>query len=499
MMFSLKFRWMLVPLMWLLVWHGATAAPALSVTPLGELVAAEAALVAPHLTAGVTVNGWLWRYPLPNAGESEVGLLYPPTGANWPARLHRFDPTPTCYALMIDNSQSMRPYWPTAIELLQQLLPLLPSGAPIALYPFAEALTPAVDFTTTADAPPLAETIAAITANGLDTQLYLALIHAQQRLADCPALRRQIILLSDGDAEDRARTLEQAISELQHPPTTLHTIGFGQANRSGTALKMEILRTLAAASGGSYHFYQNSSEAIAALSQALQQPLASGFIVAEALDQLPYQATTPMTLYLQPSGGERQEERVIVTGSDQIANLKVSLRHYWQQPFWQRSLSVAAVGLLLLLVILSLLRRRRRQQAAAQIAARQAENQQLQQAVAKLEQHLTPAVATARETVLGEGQPYGWLINTTGHRYPLIYQSTTLGRAASNDIVIEHDLTISSEHAIIDYKRGQFIWSDRAPLNPTRIAGVAIAGSIALHEGDRLECGQTLLTFELEK
>ncbi len=99
--------------------------------------------------------------------------------------------------------------------------------------------------------------------------------------------------------------------------------------------------------------------------------------------------------------------------------------------------------------------------------------------------------------VMEQGEAYGRLVDLSGPVYPLTTYSTRIGRAPDNDVVLP-DEHVSAQHAILDFKYGQFLWTDRAPKNATYINDTLVQGSREIRPGDIILCGETRLRFDLE-
>ena len=80
-----------------------------------------------------------------------------------------------------------------------------------------------------------------------------------------------------------------------------------------------------------------------------------------------------------------------------------------------------------------------------------------------------------------------------------LYEGTNLiGRDAKNTIIISKDPTISSEHAVILYKKGKFKIKDKMTANGTFINGVELEVEEAfdLNDGDDLRLGNSIFKFK---
>lgn len=71
---------------------------------------------------------------------------------------------------------------------------------------------------------------------------------------------------------------------------------------------------------------------------------------------------------------------------------------------------------------------------------------------------------------------------------PLI-EINLLGRAADNTIRVD-DVTVSSHHARIAFRSGQWIVEDLGSRNGTRVNGIAVEGPMVITYGDDLQFGE---------
>ena len=102
----------------------------------------------------------------------------------------------------------------------------------------------------------------------------------------------------------------------------------------------------------------------------------------------------------------------------------------------------------------------------------------------------------------GSAAPAGWLVlDTPGagpkRRFALKPHGTAIGRAPENDIRIDDEL-VSRQHAKIRYdvERGGYVLQDLSPTNPSQINGQEYSEAQLLRPGDRIQMGDSALTFQ---
>lgn len=73
--------------------------------------------------------------------------------------------------------------------------------------------------------------------------------------------------------------------------------------------------------------------------------------------------------------------------------------------------------------------------------------------------------------------------------------SVTIGRAAGNNVVLEHDTQVSSLHAVLQAYGSGWAIRDLGSTNGTSVAGERLLAERALRHGDTIQIGQTRLTY----
>lgn len=80
-------------------------------------------------------------------------------------------------------------------------------------------------------------------------------------------------------------------------------------------------------------------------------------------------------------------------------------------------------------------------------------------------------------------------------RVPLQGDRMTVGRSPDSDVVITHDGTVSSLHAVFQAYPGGWTVRDLASRNGTSIAGERLVGERPLRTGDEVRVGETRIVF----
>jgi hypothetical protein len=101
---------------------------------------------------------------------------------------------------------------------------------------------------------------------------------------------------------------------------------------------------------------------------------------------------------------------------------------------------------------------------------------------------LKPAAAKAEHLA--------WLIITGGEMLGKSFRlldETTIGRAGTSDIILS-DAALGRQQAKVKLEKDDFVIYDMAATNPTLVNGKPIT-THRLKDGDKIELGQTTLTF----
>jgi pSer/pThr/pTyr-binding forkhead associated (FHA) protein len=86
------------------------------------------------------------------------------------------------------------------------------------------------------------------------------------------------------------------------------------------------------------------------------------------------------------------------------------------------------------------------------------------------------------------------LIDPTGREHPLTSETTTIGRALENDIVITSK-RVSREHARVRREGWRAILEDMGSTNGTFLNDERVLAPAELHDGDRITIGDVVLVF----
>jgi len=141
------------------------------------------------------------------------------------------------------------------------------------------------------------------------------------------------------------------------------------------------------------------------------------------------------------------------------------------------------------------------------------ETEFLTQVGLSFEEEIPPTEAPVQETMPGpevapkseptislkpERRHLAWLVvekgEHVGQEFKLLEGDTLIGRAETNDIVLD-DLTVSRQQAKIRLEGKEFYIYDMGATNPTKVNGQEVTRQ-RLEDGDRIEIGNTVLVFK---
>lgn len=365
-----------------------------------------------------------------------------------------------CYMLMVDTSMSMKKHFNN--KSIQDLLGSLIAGKPESHY--LGVATFAKDWKLLSkpqqDKEALKASLKQIKPEGDRTELLRFTLEGIGSLSACPteAYRKVLVILSDGDAEDKAYTVEAAVTTARDNHISMYAFGFQDSNA------LQFPRRLAEESGGRFiepneHLGQKRESA----SNMLYTSSNSGGQLKASLPKL--KADQQVQLQLTLSDGQQ------LTESLPLNTVSGPALPVWKKKLleWLPWLTAAqlgyilwGLGLLLLLLISWLAYRAFRPQAASTESPR---------------------------------DPIAVLVHQ-GHSYPIYPGTNSLGFLPTNDIVVD-DTTVSRTHATLHYQGdGDVVLTDLNSLNGSWINGNRIQHPSIVQEGDDLAFGEWHVLFQ---
>ncbi len=443
-------------------------------------------------------NEFVFLLKNPVKSEFEVNFLNKLTKQKYPAKLRRAVGVKNCYAIMIDNSESMKEFHNDTKKSAIKIIKDIPSSEYFSVFVFSENIKKIIPYTDKKDT--VIKKINNINITGKNTQLFLSVDSVLDTLEQCEALQKHIIIFSDGDAEDRATMLTDVITKANKEGVRIHTIGFGRREQSGTVLKLSILKKLSSDSDGNFNIYEDNIFPF--WKNFLNHSEKNIFLIKfnDSDKLLQNQNSVDFVFNYKSSQNEKIIESLEVLPNDSTHALLNSLEY--KTGLNKLILSILIFTLLLIILLLSFLFYSKNKKLKIKNDKRL---ESLDQKISEQENIIKSEISSisnklennkATDSVMGSGQPYGQLVGINNRSYDLVMFSTKIGRSNLNDIVIL-DESVSREHAIIDFKKGKFYWTDRAPLNRSIINNEVINESYEIKHNDVIICGEVQFKFVL--
>ena len=343
----------------------------------------------------------------------------------------------------------------------------------------------------------LNESVNKLTASGKTTELYRNLLEAMEYLDSVSGERKLLVLLSDGQAEDKAYFHSDVIKVARASGIVINSIGYPRSITLSVAL--QTIRRLSEETGGYYiesdlsynlpgnkvnHFFNNIDSGgkfsvnLANLSNS-ENPI-NNLMVSFATDsgnkliRVPVKINTQKKTIEAPVTKETEiTPEKIVSASDikEINNVPIQIitKQAESKPvnlwLWYGLPAAFIIIIIFMLVILYLLWRK------------------------PIQQTSTPTT---------EYRPYAYLISNDENkvRYPITRTICRIGRSKDNEVCLD-DSSVSRRHAEVHRTNdGKFEIIDTNSTNGVYINNEKI-GKAELNEDDLLEIGDFFLNFTL--
>ena len=182
------------------------------------------------------------------------------------------EPAPLTYALVVDNSGSLRSQMNTVVETAEAVVAANRAGDETAVIRFVAAnnITLMQDFTS--DPRLLERALQELYVEGGQTAVldavYVAVQHLNKRRTDEPNRRRAVILVTDGEERGSTVSRDELLALLRKYDVQVFSVGLVDLlNNAGAFLRrspreksVELLELLAAETGGRAFFPKKASE-----------------------------------------------------------------------------------------------------------------------------------------------------------------------------------------------------------------------------------------------
>ncbi len=415
---------------------------------------------------------------------------------------------PPVVVIALDTSKSIgKPGLDRAAEMALGILPDLGPGAEAAVFTFddqSRLVQPR-----TARPEDLSRALSGVAMSGRYTALYDALYDASRYLRDAPGTRKAIVLLTDGRDENSALKIEDGLKVAEDSHIPVYAVGVGQVDE-------RVMRRIAKLTGGDY-FPPGSGTAALIASR-----IAAGPAPADAAVEKP-NAEKPAGRASAPP----REAAPRPTGARTALAPGAALATGWRKGWWV-AVALALVAAVALAWIALGQRSRPRcatcrrplpdrlsecafcarepatappSRAKTPVEAKPTDRTVVVDTAPTIVARVGPGTEEYLEkTVVLRERPV--LSVTRGPGMGLVYEvktsaPTSLGRAKVNDIVLNEDVAVSSEHCRIRPEEGRFVLHDLKSTNGTFVNERRVTRQ-PLTEGDTIQVGETYLQFRLE-
>jgi hypothetical protein len=406
----------------------------------------------------------------------------------------------------LDTSKSIgKPGLERARELALGILPELGAGAEAAVFTFDDQSR--LVQARTSRPEDLSRALAGIAMSGRYTALYDALYDASRYLRDAPGTRKAIVLLTDGRDENSALQIDDGLRVAEDSHIPVYAVGVGQVDE-------RVMRRIGKLTGGDYFPPGAGTAAV------LAARIAAGPAAADAA--LPRAAAEP------PSGRAAPAREATARSAPPRAVLPAPTATAGSRRGLWVGLGVAFVAAVALAwIALGQRSRPRCARCRRPLPDRLSECAFCSREPATVPPPGRPRTAEAKptdrtivvdtaptivarvgptteeyleKTVVLRERPV--LSVTRGPGMGLVYEvktsaPTSLGRAKVNDIVLNEDVAVSSEHCRIRPEEGKFVLHDLKSTNGTFVNDRRVSRQ-PLTEGDTIQVGETYLQFRLE-
>ncbi|MFT5395343.1 MAG: hypothetical protein ACI85N_000527 [Gammaproteobacteria bacterium] len=337
----------------------------------------------------------------------------------------------------------------------------------------------------------LSKSIDSLNATGKTTELYRNLIKAIDHLKSFDADRKIIILMSDGQAEDKAYFHSDVIKSARKSGVIINSIGYPRS--ISLSVSLQTIRRLSEETGGRYIETDMSYELPSNKLKPLISNLDNGGAFSVELDSLSQNNPVPnkITLSFNDANGTENisvpvrikalekpaqvKPNVITTEIEDLNNITLENNppiqivtkqtdnqtiNLW---LWYGLPAAFIIIIIFILITLFLLWNRRPE---------------------------TKIISDSNY------KPYAYLISDDGNetRYPITRTIWRIGRSKDNELTL-NDTSLSRRHAEIHRNsNGTFDIIDMNSMNGVYINSEKI-GKAELHEGDVLEIGDIFLHF----
>ncbi len=396
------------------------------------------------------------------------------------------DAPPAHFLFLVDTSITMRgaPI-KQSIELIANLVRQLPDNAVYSVASFDKSLI------TWIDKQPRklfeSQQLNKLEAQGKVTELYRLVLETAKNMVGKQSVRPTIIILSDGRIEDTSYSDQDVIDFAVNNGVVLHGLAFNYTAES------QSLRRLAEATGGVFSEVNEQGAISDEALQYIQHSTVNGGIA--TFDLGPYDGNwgIPATInitYTFENGFTSKNELMVTL--PQRPWLEIPYKGY-PRLWW----FIAGAGIFVLLILFYLVIKKRALSSDSDLHEG-VEGEQCSACNKIIEPewkqcHYCGSPISSTDEAIAQLTRVN---NALTETYPITKATTSIGRLADNDIVLNED-TVGRWHANIMYKDDGFHLQDLGSVNTVLLNNEVVTASTPLSHGDEIDIGGIIFRFEI--
>jgi len=337
----------------------------------------------------------------------------------------------------------------------------------------------------------LTKAVDGLKATGRTTKLYQALYNSLAKLKDVdPGERRVFIVISDGkDEGSEEGMLDKVIDRSKDSGTAIHAVFRGEVEKHFG----DLLSSLARATGGRFRPTANREQLTANLNEIYQLETRS-FLISFTYDRDPSgKKTDAARIEFRPAAGSPLTGKI----GPPIPMINVPRppppAGY---PIWLFLLFASV----LLIGVIVIWQRRKKAPINGKVIVPPSEFDSM--VVPPPEptppaRHVATQVISYKFPVPKAGQPTAMLIGVggpaEGQQYSMEGEIFRIGAGAKNDVRIEQDEYVSTQHAYLRYEKGSLFIFDQTSRNGTFVNDSQVSDiGLVLRPGDRIRVGMSI-------
>ncbi len=341
----------------------------------------------------------------------------------------------------------------------------------------------------------LTKAVDGLKATGRTTKLYQAIYNSLAKLQDVdPGERRVFIVISDGKDEGSEQgMLEKAVEKAKNSGTAIHAVFRGEIEKQFG----DVLLGLASATGGRFRSTTNREQLTTYLNEFYQLETRS-FLITFTYDRDPSEKKTEAAMIeFRPAGGAPLRDKI----SAAIPMINVPPVIVPQPPAPYPIWLFLFLACMLLIGAIVIWRRKEKPSPIDEVFRDTSEPGPVVVSTPVREpsgpRHVATQVISYEFPAPQPGQPTAMLIGVggpaEGQQYSMEREIFRIGAGAENDLSIEQDEYVSTQHAYLRYEKGSLFIFDQTSRNGTFVNDSQVGDiGLVLRPGDRIRVGMSI-------